>query len=40
MMETTPPATFVMTEADLLFKFQIVALNPPAQLDLVDHAFE
>ena len=40
MMETTPSATFVMTEADLLFEFQIVALNPPAQLDLVDHAFE
>jgi len=40
MMEPTPAATFVMAEADLLFEFEIVALNPPAQLDLVDHAFE
>ena len=40
MMETTPPAAFVMAETDLLLEFEIVALDPPAQLRLVDHAFE
>jgi hypothetical protein len=30
MMEATPTTTFVVTEADLLLEFEIVALDPPA----------
>ena len=40
MMKPTPAAAFVMAEANLLLEFEVVALNPPAQLGLVDHALE
>jgi hypothetical protein len=30
MMEATPTTIFAVTEADLLFEFEIVALDPPA----------
>ena len=40
MMESTPAAAFVVTEADLLLEFEIVAFDPLAQLGLVDHALE
>jgi hypothetical protein len=40
MVEATPAATLVVTEADFLLEFEIVALNPPTQLGLIDHALE
>jgi hypothetical protein len=40
MMEASPAATFVMTGANLLLELEIVALNAPAHLGLIDHAFE
>ena len=40
MVEATPAAAFVVTETDLLLEFEIVAFDPPAQLGLIDHAFE
>ena len=38
MVKAAPAATFIVTEADLLFELEIVALNPPAQFRLIDHA--
>ena len=40
MVEAAPAAAFIVTEADLLLEFEVVALDPPAQLGLIDHAFE
>ena len=40
MVEATPAATFVVAETDLLLEFEIVTFDPPAQLGLIDHAFE
>jgi hypothetical protein len=40
MMEATPSAAFIVTEADLLLEFEIVALNSPAHLGSIDHALE
>src|SRR5260370_9223169 len=40
MVEATPATTLVVTEADFLLEFEIVALNPPTQLGLIDHALE
>ncbi len=40
MMEATPTTAFVVTEADFLFEFEIVALDAPAHLGLIDHALE
>jgi hypothetical protein len=36
MVEAAPPATFVMTETDLLLEVLIVALDSPTQLCLID----
>jgi hypothetical protein len=38
MVEATPSAAFVVTEADLLLEFEIVALDSPAKFGLIDHA--
>jgi hypothetical protein len=40
MVKAAPAATLVVTEADLLFEFEIVTLDPPAHLGLIDHALE
>jgi hypothetical protein len=40
MVKASPTAAFVVTEADLLLEFKIIALNSPAHLGLIDHAFE
>jgi hypothetical protein len=40
MMEAAPTTAFVVTEADILLEFEIVAFNAPAQFRLIDHAFE
>src|SRR5260370_38688403 len=40
MVEATPATTLVVTEADFLLEFEIVALKPPTQLGLIDHALE
>jgi hypothetical protein len=40
MVKASPAATFVVTEADLLFELEIVALNPPAQFRVIDHGFK
>ena len=39
-VEAAPPATFVMTEADLLFELLIIAFDAPAQFDGVDMLIE
>src|SRR5580692_5146262 len=40
MVKASPAATFIVTEADLLLEFEIVALNSPAEFRLIDHALE
>src|SRR5277367_2943367 len=40
MVKASPAATFIVTEANLLLEFEIVALNSPAHLGLIDHALE
>jgi hypothetical protein len=40
MVKASPAAAFIVTEADLLLEFEIVAFDPPPELGLVDHAFE
>ena len=40
MVEAAPAAAFIVTEADLLLEFEVVAFDPPAQLGLIDHTFE
>ena len=40
MVEAAPAAALIVTEADLLLEFEVVAFDPPAQLGLIDHAFE
>ena len=40
MVKAAPTAAFIVTEADLLLEFEIVALDPPAQLGLIDHMLE
>ena len=40
MVKASPTAAFIVTEAHLLLEFEIIALNSPAHLGLIDHAFE
>ena len=40
MVKAAPAAAFIVTEADLLLEFEIVALDPPTHLGLIDHALE
>ena len=40
MVKAAPTTAFIMTETDLLLEFEIVALNPPAQFRLIDHALK
>jgi hypothetical protein len=40
MVKTAPAPSLVVSETDFLLEFEIVALNPPAQLGLIDHAFK
>ncbi len=40
VVEASPSAAFVVAQAKFLFEFEIVALDPPAQLGQVDHALE
>src|SRR5450631_4896190 len=40
MVKAAPAATLIMTKADLLLEFKIVALNPPAQFRLIDQALK
>jgi hypothetical protein len=40
MVKASPAAAFIVTETDLLLEFEIVAVDPPPGLGLVDHAFE
>jgi hypothetical protein len=40
MVKASPAAAFIVTEADLLLEFEIVTLNSPAHLSLVDHVLE
>ena len=40
MVKASPAAAFIVTEADLLLEFEIVAFDPPAQLGLIDHALQ
>ena len=39
-MKASPTSTFIMPEPDLLFQFQIILLDPPAQLGGIDKAGE
>src|ERR1700674_1688288 len=40
MMEAAPSSTLVMIEPNLLLQFEIVALDPPAELGQIDQALE
>ena len=40
MVKASPTAAFIVTEAHLLLEFEIIALNSPAHLGLIDHALE
>ena len=40
MVKAAPATTFIVTETDLLLEFEIVALNPPTQFRLIDHALK
>src|SRR5271168_184999 len=40
MVKAAPTAAFIVTEADLLLEFEIVALDPPAELGLVDQTLK
>ena len=40
MMEATPSSALVMIKPDLLPQFEVVALDPPAELGQIDQAFE
>lgn len=40
VMEAAPAAALVVPEAELLFQFLVVALDPPAQLGMVDQVGE
>ena len=40
MVKAAPATSLVVSETDFLLEFEIVALNPPAQLGLIDHGFK
>ena len=40
MVKAAPATSLIVTETDFLLEFEIVALNPPAELGVIDHAFE
>ena len=40
MMKTSPPAAFVVAEAQFLLEIPVVALDAPAQLGGVDERFD
>src|SRR5450756_1035694 len=40
MVEAAPAAPLVMSKAEFLLEFLIIALDPPAQLGEIDQAFE
>src|ERR1700733_14051481 len=40
MVEAAPSAAFIVAQSHFLLQFEIVALDPPAQLGKIDHAFE
>ncbi len=40
MMKASPPAAFIVAEADFLLQFEIVAFDLPAKFGIIDHAFE
>ena len=40
MMEAAPSSALVMIKPDLLLQFEVVALDPPAELGQIDQALE
>ena len=40
MMETAPPAPFIITKAEFLLELLVVALDPPPQLCQVDQTIK
>src|SRR3954465_3667916 len=40
MMEATPAASLVMSQAEFLFQLLVIALDPPTQLGQIDQAIE
>ena len=39
-MEAAPAAPFIITQAEFLLEFLVIALDPPAQLGQVDQPIE
>jgi ATP-dependent Clp protease adapter protein ClpS len=40
VVKAAPTAAFVVSWPDLLLEFEIVALDPPAEFGMIDHALE
>ena len=40
MVKASPAAAFVVAKTNFLFEFEVVPLDPPAQLGGIDHVFE
>jgi len=40
MVETAPSAAFIVAQSHFLLQFEIVTLDPPAELGKIDHTFE
>src|ERR1700684_3096478 len=40
MVKAAPPSAFIVAQSNLLLQFEVVTLDPPAELGMVDHAFE
>ena len=40
MVEAAPSAAFVVAQSNFLLQFEVVTLDPPAELGMIDHAFE
>ena len=40
MVEAAPSAAFVVAQSNFLLQFEVVTLDPPAELGNIEHAFE
>ena len=40
MVEATPSAAFVVAQSNFLLQFEVITLDSPAELGMIDHAFE
>src|ERR1700736_355444 len=40
MVEAAPSAAFVVAQSNFLLQFEVITLDSPAELGMIDHAFE